>query len=376
LSRFRSLLALAVLVALASVLAACGDGNSSNGGGDPQAVIDEATLQGVDSGVLDLSLAVDAAGKEGGEIDISLSGPFQGGEAKDELPQFDLTADVSGAFGGEDIDFEGGLVLLSNSAFVDYQGTDYEVDPTTFSFVESALEQAQRQAGAGSTDVTACQEAAAKLKVGDFVDNLAEESDADVGGTSATKVSGDLDVSGAIDALVELVEDPACSGQLGTAGVLPSKSEVDDAKSEVAEAVKTAHVDVYVGDDDIVRQVSAQLDIEPKNGSKNGPQRVEIDFELKLTEVNEDQEIAAPDGAKPLNDLFLKLGVNPIELLELLQGEGGAGGLGGLLEGLSGATGGSGGDGGGGGGGGQQAYLECLQDVRSAADLQKCARLR
>jgi hypothetical protein len=371
LSRPRFLLALAALVAIGSLFAACGDGDGGNGGGDPQAVIDEATLQGVGSGVLDLSLAVDAPGKEGGELDVSLSGPFQGGGAKEDLPQLDLTTDVSGSFDDENIDFEGGLVLLPNSAYVNYRGTEYEVDPTTFSFVESALKQAQREAGAESTDVTACQEAAAKLRVRDFIGNLTEESDADVGGTSTTKVSGDLDVSGSIDALVDLVENPACSSQIGAAGALLSKSEIDDAKSEITDAVKTAHVDVYVGDDDIVRQISAQLDIEPEDSSKGGPQSIAIDFELKLTEVNEEQEIAAPDGAKPLSDLFIELGVNPIELLELLQGKGGAGGIAGLLEGFSGGTGGSGG-----GGGSQQSYLECLQNVRSAADLQKCARLR
>jgi hypothetical protein len=364
------------LVALAITLAACGDGDSEGGnGGDSQTVIDNATLEGVESGVLDLSLAVDAEGKEGGDIDVTLSGPFQAAMSKDEKPQFDLTASVDGSFNDEEIKFDGGLVLLPNSAYVNYEGTDYEVDPTTFSFVESALEQAQQQGGGGEpADVTACQEAASKLELGNFVDNLSDDGGADVGGTSTTKVSGDLDVSGAIDSLVELAEDPACSAQVGAAGALPSESEVEEAKSQVGDAVKTAHVDVYVGDDDIVRQVSAQVAIDPPKGSGEGPQSAEIEFELKLTEVNEEQEISAPDGAKPLNDLFLKLGVNPIELLELLQSEGGAGGLGGLLEGLGGAAGGSGG--GGSGGGGQQAYLKCLGEARTPVDLQNCTKLR
>jgi hypothetical protein len=292
---------------------------------------------------------------------------------------------VDGSFDDEEVKFDGGLVLLPNSAYVNYEGTDYEVDPTTFSFVESALEQAQRQGGAGGdpADVTACQEAASKLEVGNFVDGLSDDGGADVGGTSTTKVSGDLDVSGAIDALVELAEDPACSAQIGAAGALPSESEVEEAKSQVGEAVKTAHIDVYVGEDDIVRQVSAQLAIDPPKGSGKGPQTAEIEFELKLTEVNEEQEISAPDGAKPLNDLFLKLGVNPIELLELLQGEGGAGGLGGLLEGLGAAADNSGADsnsrggsGSGSAGGGQQAYLKCLGEARTPVDLQNCAKLR
>jgi hypothetical protein len=381
LSRLRSPLTLAALLALATAFAACG------GGGDksdesPQTVVDEATLQGIDSGQLDVSLDVKAAGKEGGNLDVNLSGPFQGAGAG-KLPQLDMTAKAKGKVNGQNVDFDGGLTLLPNSAYVEYEGTEYEVDPTTFSFVQSALKQAQQQGGAAgeSPGVTACQEEVGKLKVADFLDNLSNDGSAEVGGTTTTKVSGDLDVSGAIDALVELAEGPACSKQLGAVGALPSKGEVAEAKSEVKGAVKTAHADVYVGDDDIVRRVSAQLKVEPKR-SGSGPKSVEIDLDLTLTEVNEEQEISAPGKARPLNDLFLKLGVNPIELLETLSGEGDGEGIGGLLEGLGEAGGGSSGGGSSGGrssgsgssgGGARQAYLNCIAGATSAADVQKCA---
>jgi hypothetical protein len=98
--------------------------------------------------------------------------------------------------------------------------------------------------------------------------------------------------------------------------------------------VKSAHVDVYVGDDDIVRRLSAQLQLEPQNGG-SGPKSVEIELDLKLTEVNEEQTISAPANAKPLSRLFIKLGINPIELLGLLQGEEGGESLGELFEGLA-----------------------------------------
>ncbi|HEU5143460.1 MAG TPA: hypothetical protein VFU04_09930 [Solirubrobacterales bacterium] len=373
-NRPRSFSVLAALLALAVAFAACGDDNGDGGGaggGDAQAAIDDATFEGIESGVLDLSLAADVEGKEAGNFDLSLSGPFQGAMEKGEKPQFDLVADVDGSFGDEKIDFEGGLVLLPNSAYVDYEGIDYEVDPTTFGIVESALKQAEQQGAAGSGSPTACQEAASGLEIGNFIDNLSDDGSADVEGTSTTKISGDLDVSGALDALIELAEDPACSAQVGAAGALPSESEIDAAKSEVSEAVKTAHVDVYVGEDDIVRQVSAQLEIAPEGGSQAGAESVSLDFELKLAGVNEEQEVSAPGGAKPLNDLFLKLGVNPIELLELLQGGGGVPDIGGLLEGLDG--GGSGRSGG--SGNGEQAELECLGEARTPVDIQKCLRL-
>ena len=389
-SRLRFLFAIAALIALATALAACGSGGNSNE--NPQKVVDDATLQGIESGDIDLSLDVKARGDKGGDIDVSLSGPFQSG-GEGQLPQLDLTAKVSGSVSGDDIDFDGGLVLLPNRAYVNYQGTDYEVDPTTFSFVESTIKQAQ-QGGAESqpADATACQEAFGKLNVGDFADNLSNEGSAEVGGTSTTKVSGDLNVSGALDELLKLADDPACSAQLGAVGPLPSTAELDQAKGEVQSAIKTAHVDLYVGDDDIVRRVSAELAIEPPKGLGDGVKRVDLEFDLTLTGVNEEQAIEVPKGAKPLNDLFLKLGVNPIELLGAFNGGGGLGGVGGLgdlLDEFGGSGGGSGGGsasggsgggsssggGSGSGGEGQQAYLNCLQGATTPVDLQKCAAL-
>jgi hypothetical protein len=378
LSRFRIFVLFAALTALATAFAACG-GSSDKSSEDPQQVIDDASLEGVTSGDIDLSLGINADGKEGGNIDVNLSGPFQSG-AKGDLPQLAMTASAKGSAKGEDIDFEGGLTLLSDRAYVNYEGTEYEVDPTTFGFVKSGFEQAQQQGGSESNpaDVTACQEAATGLEVGDFVDDLSNDGSADVDGTETTKVSGDLNVGGAIDAIIKLTENPACSSQLEAAGPLPI-GELEEAKGELTSAVKKAHVEVYVGDDNIIRKLAAEVTIEPQGSGE----KVEVDFELALSGVNEEQDISAPSGAKPLEGLFQKLDINPIELLESASsGEG----LGDLLEGVTGddsfgsggaSSGGSGGSAGSGnsGGGSQQAYLECLQGAKTPADLQQCASM-
>jgi hypothetical protein len=330
-----ALATVAALFAMAGTLAACGGDGSDKSGESPQTVLDEATLEGIESAAIDLSLALEAQGPEGGDLDVSLSGPFQG-EGAGGLPQLDMTATAKGRVNGKDVDFDGGIVLLPNSAYINYDGIEYEVDPTTFSFLESALIQAQREGGAeaGSAGLTACQEEFGRLKVADFVEDGANEGSAEVGGTSTTKISGDLEVSGAIDAVLGVVESQACRSQLAAAGPLPSKSEIESAKDEVGSAVKTAHVDVYVGDDDIVRRIEAQLKIEPQNGG-SGPKTVEVDLDLQLTGVNEEQQISAPENAKPLSRLFIKLGINPIELLGLLQGKEGKESLGELFEGLA-----------------------------------------
>jgi hypothetical protein len=353
LTRFRILALFAVLAAAAVVFAACGSSSDSGGssGEDPQKVLENASLEGVKSGEIDLSLNATAEGDEGGEIEVSLSGPFEMG-GKGELPQVGMKAEAS----GEDLDFEGGLTLLTDHGFVEYEGDAYEVDPTTFGFLKSALEQSQQQEG--EADVTACQKAAEGIKFSQFAEQLSNEGEADVEGASTTKLSGDLDVSGAVDALIQLTEDPACSSQLEAAGPLPI-GELEEAKGELSKAIKKAHVDLYVGDDDIVRKMALELTIQPPEAKD---EKVELEMELTLSGVNEEQSFDEPSGAKPLEALFKKLKVNPLELLEGSQE-----GLGGLLEGLSGGSGDS---------GSASERAECFREAQTTAELQKCASLK
>jgi hypothetical protein len=368
LSRFRILVLFATLAALTALFAACGGSDdetssSGGGGGDPQQLVENASLKGVESGEIDLSLHVKSEGEEGGEIDVEVSGPFEG-IAGGELPQLAMTAEASGSAQGEKLDFDGGITLLTDRAFIDYEGTAYEVDPTTFGFVKAAFEQAQQKGG--KEDITACQQAAESVEFSQFADNLRDEGEADVEGTSTTKLSGDLSVSGAIDAVIQLTEDPACSSQLQAAGPLPL-SELEEAKGELSKVIEKAHVDLYVGDDDIVRKMALELTISPPEAAD---EKVELELEISLAAVNEEQSFSAPSGAKPLEALFKKIGINPLELFEAGGGEG----LGGLLEGLGDTSSGGGGSDLG-GITGQEEYIECLEKAETPADLQKCASL-
>ncbi|MBS1881261.1 MAG: hypothetical protein JST31_17240, partial [Actinobacteria bacterium] len=169
-SRIRSLALLATVAALAALVSACGGGGGSGSGSseDPQKVIDKATLEGVESGNLNLSLKVKAEGEKAGSLDVSVSGPFQAG-AKGELPEADLEASVHGEAEGQKVDFEGGVTLLSDRAYIGYGGEEFEVDPTTFGFVKSGFEQAQQEGAGEGAEGKACQEAAAALEPADFV---------------------------------------------------------------------------------------------------------------------------------------------------------------------------------------------------------------
>jgi hypothetical protein len=378
LSRLRLFAVLMTVLALAGVLTACG--SSSDGGDeDPQSVIENATLEGVKSGTVDLSLGIVSEGEDAGEMKLELSGPFQS-RGNETLPELGLDVTASGDIDGESIDFDGGLALLSDRAFIRYDGTEYEVDPTTFGFVKSGFEQGLSEGGEGAAaSPTACQEAIASIDLNSVLDNLENEGGADVDGTETTKVSGDLNPDGAIDAIIALTKDPECSSQLEAAGPLPL-DQLEAARGEVSKALKEAHVEVYVGEDNIIRKALAEITIEPQDAKG---ERVQIDYEMTLGGVNEKQTIEAPENAKPLEGLFNQLDVDPLALLEASSG----GGIGGLLEGLGDDSSGGGSKQGSGGGEVEiqpenmpnseesTEYLDCLSEARTPADLQKCAQL-
>lgn len=375
-SRKRTFALIAALVALTALLSACGGG----GGGsseDPQKVIEQATFEGVESGTVDLTMNVKAEGENSGNMKIDLSGPFQS-TGKESLPELAMEVKANGEAGGENVNFEGGLTVLGDRAYVSFEGKNYEVDPTTFGFVKSSIEKGEQEGEKESAggQRTACQKAATSMNLEEFVDNLENEGGEEVDGVKTTKLSGDLNPKGAVDAIIRLMETPACSSQLEAAGPLPL-DELKAMEGEITGAIKKAHADIYVGEDDhIVRKVSADMTVEPKGTSET----VEIEFEFTLGEVNEQQTIKAPANAEPLEKLFGQLGINPLELLGMMEG-GGTEDIGGLLEGITGGEVSS-------GGGGEPAenielpsagqskeFTECLSEAKSASDVQECATL-
>jgi hypothetical protein len=379
LSRKRTAVLLAAFAVLAAILSACGGG----GGGsseDPQKVIESATFEGIESGEVDISLNVKSTGDQGGDMTAELSGPFQS-TGKASLPEMALAIKANGEAEGEKINFDGGLTVLGDRAFIAYEGKNYEIDPTTFGFIKSGFEEAQQEGSKESqtAEVTACQKAAEELPLGEFVDNLENEGSEDIDGTGTTKLSGDLNPKSAVEAIIKLSETPACSSELDTTGALPL-DELKAEQSELTDAIKKAHVTINVGEDDhIPRKIDAEMTIEPKGSGE----KVEVEFEMTLSKVNEKQTIKAPAGAESIEKLFEQLGVNPFELLGMM--EGGGGDLGGLLEGITGGEGSSGELGGQIEEGLEEAELpsvesskeftECLQKAESAADVQKCATL-
>jgi hypothetical protein len=354
LHRFRRVSLISLALAASFAIAACGGGGGGGGGDeDPQEVL-QATFsndQSIESGVFDLSVTVDSqGGDQPGKVDITLGGPFDGqGEG---LPKFDVDASVSADTSQGNVDFSGGLTSTGDSAFVNFQDTDYEVPKelfnqfaTTFTKLE-AKGQSQDQSGNFLKQLG--------IDPTNWLTDLSNEGNEDVEGTDTIHVSGQADVPKLLDDVQTIAEKAGPAAQTLTPQQL----------SQAEDAIKTADFDVYSGtDDDLLRKISAQLEIEPPAGTPGSPDSVSLDFSITFSDVNEGQSISAPTGAKPLADLLGQFGIDPSQLGGALQG-----GLGGGVTQSGGTTTPP-------TSGASQAYLQCLQSAQGAEALQQCDEL-
>ncbi len=253
------------------------------------------------------------------------------------LPELGMTATADGEADGEKIDFEGGLTVLNDRAYVGYDGNQYEVDPTTFGFIKSGFEKTEQE-GEGESkgaEANACQKAATSLDLSEFVDNLENEGGEEVDGVKTTKLSGDL--------------NPQKRGRRGRSSwpkprpaprssKPPARCRSASSKKyegEFTEAIKKAHADIYVGEDDhIVRKVVADLTIEPKGSGE----KTETSARSHAQQGERKGVDQGPGGRQTADRPVRRTRDQPDPALGLLEG-GGTEGLGGLLEGIIGGSG-------------------------------------
>lgn len=336
---------LALAAALALVAAGCGDDESSSGSdADPQEVLDTA-LGGegeVTSGVLDISLEADAGDQ--GSISASVSGPFQEGAEETSLPLLDMTASVTADAPDQSFDFEGGVTLTGDAAYVTYQDTDYEVDDQTYQLLSSSYEQSvqlqEEQSQEGSL-------AALGIDPSTWLTDLSNEGTEEIDGDEVVRVTGTADVTKILEDLTSIAEQ---TGQ--------SLSPTDQQGLEQLErAVTEATIDVYANSED---NTLRQLDLGMAIDDPTSEATVSLDLSIGIADPNSEQDITPPEDAQPFDDL-------------LNQIPGGAEALGGLGS-IGGAPGGAvtpptGGS------GAASEYYDCVAQAASEDELAECSSL-
>jgi hypothetical protein len=313
--RFRFL----VLMLLALVAVGCGgSGDAADSSTDVDQLLND-TFSGdkaIQSGRLSLALGFDSDSGNG-PVTAKISGPFES-QGKGRLPQLDLEGSFDG--GGESL--SGGITATENAAFVSFGGNTYEVAGPVFQQFKAGYEQSAKDA-TGEKDQSL---ASLGIDPRRWLTNARNEGEAKVGDTDTIKITGDVDVPKLLDDVDAALEKVRALGVQGS-DQIPEKL-TDAEKRQTAEAIEDLNVEIYTGADDrILRRIVVALGLKLPEGSSatGGAQSTNIDFDYQLLEVNEDQEINAPENAKPFEELLKQFG-------GLGMGLGGLGGAGGANE--------------------------------------------
>jgi hypothetical protein len=317
--RSRSLLLLLVAALSLGLLAGCG--GDDKGGKEATSSTDvnellKDTFSGdetIKSGKLDLKAAVNAAGQQ---FTAKISGPFQsGGEGK--LPQADL--DATASFAGQTLEL--GLTGTEDQAFVRYGKTEYEIPGPVYKQIQAQYEQQAKQSSGETQSL-----ASLGIDPTKWLTNAKNAGEAKVGDTDTIKITGDVDVPKLLDDVNTAIGKLRSVGG-GSAGGLPDQLSEQD-KQQAEDAIKDVSVEIYTGADDrIMRRmvVALKLDVPTDNGN----QALDVKLDMQFTDVNEDQDIKAPDNAKPFSELASKLQELGIGLNQLGAGAAGSGSSGG-----------------------------------------------
>ncbi|MEA2273743.1 MAG: hypothetical protein QOI98_2451, partial [Solirubrobacteraceae bacterium] len=317
---------------------------------------------------IDVSAKIDGVPQLTQPVRFKLGGPYKSNGPK-TLPSLNWDVSVSG--GGQT--FSAGVISTGDKAFVNFQGTNYEVGAATM----ARLKQAAAQGNTGGSK-SLKQFGVDPLA---WVKDPSVDGESDVAGVTTKHVTTGIDVEKLFKDLNKVV---AKAG--GTVGQAAPAQLTPDVINSIKKVVQNPKLDVYVGKDDgKIRRFAVSLDFSvPENAqaSARGIKGGNLTISVEFAGIGEPQTIQAPANAKPIS-----------ELTKQLRGLGGAlGATGGIGGGTSGGSGGSsglpGGTPGGApgttGGGGKsptseqfQKYAQCLNNAKPSdtAALQKCSEL-
>ena len=347
-------------------LAACGGDDGGSGSEDPTAILRETFGEGKDvkSGRLDLAFRLDAKGLANvqGPVALRLNGPFQSTGAS-ELPQFDFKVSLDA--GGQSI--AAGAVSTGEKGFLRFQDQAYAVSDQLYKqFRDGYAEQAkcndEREGGVSFRSLG--------VDPGKWLNDAKSAGTEEVGGAKTTHITAGVDVPVMLEDVNRILgrtdgtqTDPCATEEKGQPEQKPgSRQLTEEQRKQIADAIKSARVDVWTGEDDrILRRINVALRFEVPEDQRSkagGLQSGDVKFDLTIGALNEKQTIATPENARPLDELV--------------------GQLGGQVPGLGGGAGGTGGAQEGGGTSAQpsSAYEQCVQEAGAdVTKLQQCSEL-
>jgi hypothetical protein len=309
----RSVAVGALLASVVLAISACGSGGGDSKPETPREWIESAGLSNVHSGQIETFLIVQTH-KPGeprtnaGEIsNMHVVGTFMGA-GKENPPQLDLAFESSGPFGGKELEHSSGLSVLKDLAVVYLAPNTYQPDKATFEELKSKYQEVQKPGEAGNA--MACFEAGEGIDFAGLVDkpkNIGRIEDRY--GSKPTYITGELDIPGAFEAVIQLMEDPACAAQLEAVGV-PPVAELEALKGEFEGPVEVV---VAVDDRGILREIILDgkgLGIKQSWHQLDKDTNLEAEYRFRLWQPNEIEGLPLPEGSTPFSSLLKKFGTS------------------------------------------------------------------
>jgi hypothetical protein len=301
--RFLPPLLAALALTLGLVVAGCGGSDSS--GEDVDKALSE-TFGGdkqIKSGKLDMRVTADIKGvpqiRE--PVSIKIGGPFES-RGDNQVPKLDL--DLTAESGGQS--FTAGVLSTGEKGYLSFQNTDYELDDRIFQQFKREFRKAQND----QTDVPSLTALGVNPRA--WMKAPSDEGTDDVNGVETIHISSDIDVPKMLEDVDDLL------GKAGRLGLSQTQQQQlpreipPSVKKQIADAVKTAKVDVYTGKDDkILRKLDATLKFDVPQSLRSqtaGVSSGKVDFALEVADLNKPQEINAPKQAKKFRELQRLLG--------------------------------------------------------------------
>jgi hypothetical protein len=366
-----------ILLVLASlVLAGCGSSSDSSSG-SPSTLLSQ-TFTGthkVTSGVLNLTLTIDASGSStlNGPITLSFGGPFQTRGAG-KLPESNFTVGASALGRSASL----GILSTGTSGYVTLQGTSYQMPQATFQKLESSFAQL-----ASTTSSSQGSGTLAKLGIHPlhWLTHPTTVGTETVGGAQTTHIHAGINVPALLGDLNTFIEKASsASGSAATqlkAGLSPAT------RQKVAAAIRNPSFDVWTGTSDkTIRRLTIALTL-PITGSLStqlgGVRSADIGLTMQYANINQPQKIAAPTVVRPYSEFQGKVssfvqGLQSAAAGVLSTGSSGAGG--GSSTGSTGSSSSGGTSAGGSSSSNVTKYGQCIQQSGGdVAKMQKCASL-
>ncbi|WP_205697290.1 hypothetical protein [Conexibacter sp. SYSU D00693] len=360
----RLLLLICAVLLPAGLLASCGGDDERDS--SPRGVLEGAFGEGTSlkSGRLGLALDLDLQGLQGlsGPIKLKLDGPFQS-QGGGKLPDFDLDLDITA--GGDT--FTAGATSTGEKGYVTLQGQAFDLGDQLYRQFRDGYEQANKEADGGKGDsADGPTFESLGIKPLTWLRDPAGAGEQQIGGTATNHVRARVDVPKLLEDVSRLL-DRAEGLELEGAGKVPGGLTAEQ-RRDIARSVKSAQVDVWAGKDDgALRRMAVDVDVAVPDDAREGVgglQSGRIAFTFSVRDLNEEQTVRAPTGARPFSELQAALG-----------GALGATGATGSSAGGGTTTAPGTGAGGGGAADAPKAYLDCLakagQDVEK---IQGCGR--